>query len=248
LSALSVSSLAVSCSTLSNPAVSQSWLSMPVTSQSVATQTLELPTDTAQVSTQTSELPKPPTLPLRTGAYRAPVTLKTRKLTSRQFAETPKRTIAILVEGLVSRCNVRGKGCCALHIGLQALLKRVMQMAADDCQPGFRLVGGWQCKRCFVLGEDGADEQDRVLHECAVCFTPRIDQDAAASREEEASSEEAFRRQLQLSEEEASSGSGAADQSASDEPFDESFVSPLIRYCVDVFNNLPLPPESRENK
>jgi len=149
-------------------------LSSLAVSQSISIAAAAMPVEKHSVGTQTSAVWTLPPTPVQGSAatrqrdaYRAPVILKTRKVILPEFAVTPAATMRHLVFNVLRRCNPRGKGCCAWHIGLQTLLRLALDSSTSECNRDFRPYRGWQCRGCFALHL--ADESLT----CRVCNSAR---------------------------------------------------------------------------
>eukprot|EP00931_Biecheleriopsis_adriatica_P042102 TRINITY_DN23992_c0_g1_i2.p1 TRINITY_DN23992_c0_g1~~TRINITY_DN23992_c0_g1_i2.p1 ORF type:complete len:124 (-),score=17.28 TRINITY_DN23992_c0_g1_i2:24-395(-) len=78
--------------------------------------------------------------------------------------ETPKTTIAFLLQEAMMMCNVRGKGCCFYHICLAVFKREINNMCDRNCNLTVQPSKDWQCTSCGVLYVE--DDDGRACDWC----------------------------------------------------------------------------------
>merc|ERR1740122_301687 len=72
---------------------------------------------------------------------------------------------------MLHQVNATGRGCCAWHTTLNALLNTVIDFTGDDCKPAWRPSSSWQCLACLTLHPNA--EHEEILTYCQVCDEER---------------------------------------------------------------------------
>jgi len=123
-----------------------------------------------QTSTESSRSAGRPPRPAVKGA--PTIRLNSRQRVHRHFKVTPKSTWNELIKDLLWKTNARGSGCCAMHVTLFVLLRRVQDCIAQDCKPhifhDINQSAYLQCPECFAIQEAEEDGLDSVM--CDACM------------------------------------------------------------------------------
>ena len=166
LSSLVSSSLAFSGSTTSS---GLSHVRSNVSEKGAGTSPVAVQTEpllVAEVAVQAGAYLPPIIPPLAAQQGRRPkVCLRTRKLALPHLKETPRDTIVQVLCQNIARMNLRGKGCCYMHIGLAVLQQTISTIASGQCNQSMKPHSGFQCMHCFALNEEDEDEECCVCHE-----------------------------------------------------------------------------------
>ena len=115
------------------------------------------------VETQTDFPTKPPKPP-QSKSRASRVNLKSKHLALSEFKETKRSTVSNMIAGVLLQSNLRGRGCCYWHVGLQSLLEYMVQLLAKPCNVSLHPYSAWQCQHCFALHDDTETSF------CDVCF------------------------------------------------------------------------------
>jgi len=114
---------------------------------------------------------------------RVRVMLNSSKLALPQFAETPSTTSVMVLWIALHHLNIRGSGCCTLHVGLARLASAMKELQSRACSPVFSPYRAWQCVDCLSMNnneedddndsekcsDDGGSSNPRAIRVCAVC-------------------------------------------------------------------------------
>ena len=115
------------------------------------------------VETQT-DFPSKPPKPPQSKSRASRVNLKSKHLALSKFKQTKRSTVSNMIASMLLQSNLRGRGCCYWHVGLQSLLEYMVQLLTKPCDVSLHPYSAWQCQHCLALHDD----TDTSF--CDVCF------------------------------------------------------------------------------